>query len=53
MMVQQVADTKASVLILGENGTGKSLLAQGCIIYPVVATHHLFCQHGGNTQQSL
>lgn len=28
MMVQQVADTKASVLILGENGTGKSLLAQ-------------------------
>ena len=27
-MIQQVADTQASVLILGENGTGKSLLAQ-------------------------
>ncbi|REL37522.1 sigma-54-dependent Fis family transcriptional regulator [Thalassotalea euphylliae] len=27
-MIDQVADTQASVLILGENGTGKSLLAQ-------------------------
>lgn len=27
-MIQQVADTQASVLILGENGTGKSMLAQ-------------------------
>ena len=27
-MVQQVADTQANVLILGENGTGKSLLAK-------------------------
>lgn len=28
LMIQQVADTQASVLILGENGTGKSMLAQ-------------------------
>lgn len=28
VIIQQVADTQASVLILGENGTGKSLLAQ-------------------------
>jgi len=27
-MIQQVADTQASILILGENGTGKSMLAQ-------------------------
>ena len=27
-MIKQIADTQASVLILGENGTGKSLLAQ-------------------------
>ena len=27
-MIEQVADTQASVLLLGENGTGKSLLAQ-------------------------
>ena len=32
MMVQQVADTKASVLILGKNSTGKSLLAQRCYL---------------------
>lgn len=36
-MIEQVADTQASVLILGENGTGKSLLAE--------RLHHLSSRH--------